>query len=401
MLHGLAAGTLFVRIPDLRDAAGLGDGGLGLVLAALGAGAIVAMPVAGGLTARHGSAWTMRLLLPPLAVALAVVGQLDSPVALAAGTFAFGCVIGGHDVAMNAHGVTVEGAARRPILSGLHAAFSAGALLGSGLGALATSADVGANVHLAALAPFVLLGGLAYRRLLPPETDRQPARQAHEPRPSLAARLAPLRTPWLLACAVAALGSFVAENSVTDWSGVLLRDHRDASPGVAALGVFAFSAAMTVGRLTGDRTVARYGDRATLTASGAVAAVGWLVVALVDDPWAAIAAWVLTGLALANAVPIVFRAAGTPRPARDGRPGPTATQGLSLVVGLGYAGGLLGPAVLGGLAEVVGLPTAMLLPAALAALVVLLAPVAAAPTDAAAEPATGAAADAAAAGPTV
>ncbi|MGX6448649.1 MFS transporter, partial [Patulibacter sp. S7RM1-6] len=374
LLHGLAAGTLFVRIPDLRDAAGLGDGGLGLVLAALGAGAIVAMPLAGALTAKRGSSWTMRSLLPLVAATLALVGQLDGPATLAVGTFLFGCVIGGHDVAMNAHGVAVERALGRPALSGLHAAFSGGALIGSGLGALATATDVGASVHLAAVAPVVLLGLLPYRRLLPGAVDRHPERAAHAPRPTLGQRLAPLRTGWLVACALGALSSFTAENAVTDWSGVLLRDHRDATPTVAALGVFVFSAAMTVGRLTGDRVVARHGDRRALAASGSAAAIAWLVVALVDDPWAALAAWLVAGLALAKAVPIVFRAAGTPRPGRDGRPGPSSTQGLSLVVGLGYAGGLLGPAVIGGLAEIVGLPAALLLPAALAGLIALLAP---------------------------
>jgi predicted MFS family arabinose efflux permease len=372
LLHGLASASWFVRIPDLRDRADLGDGGLGLVLAALGVGAILAMPVAGTVVGRIGSAPAMRLTLPLVAVALALAAQAGAPVTLALGAFALGAALGVHDIAMNTHAVTVERAAGRPILSGVHAAFSIGGLLGAGVGALATALDVAPRVHLLATAVAIAAGLLAYRALLPAEADRAPARQAHAPRPTLLEALEPLRHGWLLACAVVALASFVAENAVAEWSGVLLRDHRGASPAVAALAFFVFSAAMTVGRLTGDRTVARLGDRRTLLLGGVGAGLAWATVALVDVTWVAMAAWVVAGLALANAVPVVFRAAGSGRPGRSGRPGPSAAQGLSVVSGLGYAGGLVGPAVVGGAAELADLPHALLIPAALAACIALL-----------------------------
>lgn len=372
LLHGLASASWFTRIPDLRDRAGLGDGGLGLVLAALGVGAVVSMPVAGTVIGRFGSAPVMRVTVPLMAVAVALAAQAGAPVTLALGSFALGATLGLHDVAMNTHAVTVERAAGRPLLSGVHAAFSIGGLTGAGIGAAATALAVSPRVHLLVIAALVALGLVAYRALLPAEADRAEQRAEHAPRPTLVERLAPLRHGWLLACAVVALASFVAENAVAEWSGVLLRDHREATPGVAALAFFVFSAAMTVGRLTGDRTVALLGDRRTLLFGGIGGAVAWATVAVVDSAWVAMGAWVLAGLALANTVPVVFRAAGSRRPGRDGRPGPSAAQGLAVVSGLGYAGGLVGPAIVGGVAELTSLPSAMLVPAFLAALLAIL-----------------------------
>ena len=68
---------------------------------------------------------------------------------LCAPTFAYGATMGSLDVTMNAHGVAVERRYGRPILSGFHAAFSLGGLLGAALGAVAAAADLDVRAHVA------------------------------------------------------------------------------------------------------------------------------------------------------------------------------------------------------------------------------------------------------------
>ncbi len=58
----------------------------------------------------------------------------------------------------------------------------------------------------------------------------------------------------------------------------------------------------------------------------------------------------LTGLGIANVVPLLFRSAA--RTTFDGR-------GLAIVTGVGYAGFLVGPPLVGFAANAVGLPRAM------------------------------------------
>jgi aromatic ring-opening dioxygenase LigB subunit len=58
---------------------------------------------------------------------------------------------------MNAHGVEVERRLRRPVLSSLHAAFSAGGLAGAGIGVLVAGGGVDVRIHFAQMA--LLLAG--------------------------------------------------------------------------------------------------------------------------------------------------------------------------------------------------------------------------------------------------
>jgi len=129
-LSGLVFGSWASRIPAVRDRLDVSDGELGLVLGAMSLGAILAMPVAGLLSARLGSRKTTRGALMLTALVAGVITAAPSLAALVALAFAMGVAYGSTDVAMNAHGVAVEGRYGRPILASFHAAFSAGGLAG-------------------------------------------------------------------------------------------------------------------------------------------------------------------------------------------------------------------------------------------------------------------------------
>jgi MFS family permease len=122
---------------------------------------------------------------------------------------------------------------------------------------------------------------------------------------------------------------------------------------VASLAYGAFAAAMTVGRLTVDRVVARVGPVLVVRVGSAVATVGIAVVMLAPTFVLAVVGWLVFGLGISGIVPQIFTAAGTLSVRRRG-------VVLSRVVGVGYAGMLAGPAVVGWVAEVVGLDRALL-----------------------------------------
>jgi xylulokinase len=61
VLNGLAFGSWAARIPAIKERLGVGEAGLGLVLAGIAVGALAAMPVAGWWSARVGSRFTTQL----------------------------------------------------------------------------------------------------------------------------------------------------------------------------------------------------------------------------------------------------------------------------------------------------------------------------------------------------
>jgi MFS family permease len=299
LLTGVLYGTWAARIPAVRDRLDLSDGQLGLALAFVPAGAILAMPAAGWLAARFGSRHATRLGFAALCLTTATVALAPSLVALVLLAAALGIGMGAVDVAMNVHGVTVERRCERPIFAGLHAGFSFGGLLGAGLGSLVAGVALDERVHLAAVGALAAATGLLWsRRLLPAGED---ATQAGEP-----VFVRPPRRLWALGSL--AFACLLIEGASADWSGVYIKDELGTGPALAALGFTAFSVTMTLGRLAGDRLVERFGPVALVRAGGLLAAGGFGASLLVAHPAAALVGFACLGAGMASIIPIVFRA---------------------------------------------------------------------------------------------
>jgi fucose permease len=145
-----------------------------------------------------------------------------------------------------------------------------------------------------------------------------------------------------------ALCALLAEGAMGDWSAVYLRQSLGTDAGFAALGYAGFSLAMTVGRLAGDVVIERYGAIAVLTAGSAAAAALLGGALMLASPWAALVGFAGVGIGIANAIPILFGAAGR-------LPGVPAGIGIAAVSTAGYCGFLAGPPLIGIAAELFGL----------------------------------------------
>jgi predicted MFS family arabinose efflux permease len=340
---GVGGGSWATRIPAVQHRIGLSAAELGVALFGLGVGSLISMPIAGMLIARHGSRDVMRATAVLFGASVALLPLSWSLLSLWCALVLFGAASGALDVAMNSHGVAVEHAYGRPILSSLHAAFSAGALVGAALGALAAGRGLDARVHLALVAALILVSALVTARfLLPADADRGSAGQ----------RLT-LRIPrQLVVVGIVGFLCLLAEGAASDWSAVYLAGPLGASPGAAAIGFAGFAGAMMLGRIAGDRLVIALGEVAVVRAGAVLGAVGMTVGLVAGDTAIAIVAFACLGAGLAGIVPVVLRAAGT-------HPDVPAGIGLAAVSTAGYTGFLLGPPAIGAIAGVTTLPRAL------------------------------------------
>ncbi|MGI8748562.1 MAG: MFS transporter, partial [Deinococcus sp.] len=248
---------------------------------------------------------------------------------------ALGLTNGAMDVAMNAQGVAVERRLGRPVLSGFHAWFSLGNLGGALLG----SSLVGLSVRVwpqvlavgALCLGLVLLAGL---RLLPRGADLDGAAEAAAPRPGHRSPPLSALVLWMgLLCFLGMLG----EGATGDWSGLYFRDVLGVSGGLVGLGYSAFTLAMTLGRTFGDRWRGRFGDARLVTLGALLSGLGVLLAALSHSLLPAAIGYALTGLGVANVVPVLYGSAGR---ALSG-------HGIARVATLGYMGFLAGPPLIG------------------------------------------------------
>jgi MFS family permease len=350
-------GTWAARVPALQERAGVSTPALGIALAGLAAGALVAMPICGWRTARVGSRRTTLVCATGLVIALPIPALATSAAGLVLGAVALGAANGGIDVAMNAHGVEVERRLGRPILSSLHAYFSLGGLIGAGLSAVLAAAGVDVRVNFAAMALLMAVVALgAAPHLLPAGADAAPP----------GGRLAlPPRALWPLG--LIAFCCMLAEGAAADWSAVYLHGPLGAGAGVAALGFTAFSIAMAGTRLVGDRLTLRAGAVRIVRWGALLATFGLGAALLIAQPAAGVAGFALLGAGVAIIVPSVFRAAGATR-------GVAAGTALAAVTTAGYSGFLVGPPLIGALAGATSLPAALTLVLVATGIVAVLAP---------------------------
>jgi MFS family permease len=344
---GAAWGT---RIPAIKADLDLSAGALALAILGLEGGAVLGLPTGAALVARLGSRQTLRLGFVVFAPGLVAVGLAPNLPALAAALTVMALSNSVVDVAMNSQGIELERRRGRPLLSGLHAGHPLGLLTGGLAGTAVAAADVAVDVHFIAAAIAGLMIALVASAWLVAEPDR--GRQPTFVRP----------TRRLLLLGLLAFCAFGLDGAAYNWSAVDLRSQHDAADSLAAAAFTGFALTLAIGRIFGDRLVARHGRVRVVQASAVVAGVGGAVVVAAPGALLGLAGWALFGLGLAAVAPTLLSAA--PR-AGDAPP----ALAIAAVTTIGYFGSFTGPPVIGGLAQATNLSTALL--ALVAASVVL------------------------------
>jgi len=332
-VSGALFATWGVHVPTVKAHYGLGEQSLAIAMLASGVGALLALSQAGRVVARFGPrgvagltgvlcAAGVSLLITP-SVYLGLVGLL----------MLFGATASLFDVAINAEATEIEHLAGRPLMSGFHAMFSLGGMVGAGVGSLLPMLGWTPGTHLlvaCGTGVVLILGACA--AMLRMKTEAGEKQPMSLPRGVLA-----------LIGTLAALG-LIAEGAMYDWSVLFMKQERGSDATISALGYASFSLAMALGRFGGDWVRARVAPVPLMVASGLLAAAGMATALLVPLADAGLLGFALVGLGLSNVVPVLFSAASKV-------PGVSAAHGIAAVSSLGYLGMMAGPPLIGMIAE--------------------------------------------------
>jgi fucose permease len=357
--YGVCVATWAPHIPLAKERLAVSPGWFGAALLCMGLGAVTAMPVAGGMIGRYGSARVMTAAGVVSSIALALPFAAPNLALFGMALFVFGAGAGALDVAMNAQGLAVERALRRPVISGFHALYSVAGLMAGGASALVIDRIPELLRGLMASAFCLGLIFIAHRFLLPSDADRGKSRSA----------LA-LPTRATIGLGLLCFLTLMIEGSVLEWAGIHLRENLGASAVMTSLLVAGYSGAMAASRFLGDWGRLRFGS-AKLVASGALLA-GMCLAVAVTAPNATISllAFALSGFMLGPVAPVLFAGGGRAEPDNPG-------HGIAAVSTMGYSGAILAPPLIGVLAEFTGIAIALGLTAIFAFIVSWRAPLAA------------------------
>ena len=344
-IAGIGMAAWAPLVPYAKARAQIEDGMLGMLLLCLGVGSLIAMPLAGALTAKLGCRVVISTASLIVCLALPFLATLSSLPMLMISLFVFGAGIGTLDVSINVQAVIVERASGRTMMSGFHGMFSLGGIVGAA--GVAALLGLGLSPVLAVLVVLVLIAlslAASFAALLPyGSTSDGP--------------LFAIPRGVVLLIGLVCFVVFMMEGSVLDWSAVLLSSYHKMPTEHAGLGYAAFALTMTIGRLTGDAIVRRLGSFRVVFIGGICAALGVLVTLLPAWP-VALVGYALVGVGCSNIVPVMFSAVGRQKI----MPENVAVPAIST---LGYAGVLIGPAAIGFISHLASLPVAFIIMTAL------------------------------------
>jgi len=340
--NGFAFASWAARIPQVRDRLELSASQLGLLLLAIAAGSLVALPLAGIIVARLGSRPTViaMAVLNGLAMSLVAVGQLYSLLPVVIGLFFFGFATGAWDVAMNVQGALVERRLGRAIMPRFHAGFSIGTVAAALLGAGMVALDISVTIHLVVVAGLVVVViPLAVRDFLGDVESSAAAAQTSGTQRTLAA----WREPRTLLVGLFVLAFAFAEGTGNDWTTIAFIDGYGTSPVVGTLGFAVFLTAMTIGRWFGPGLLDRHGRVPVVRALAVVSLVGVVLFVFGGSTPLAFTGAVLWGVGLSLGFPVGM-SAGADEPEM-------AAARVSVIASIGYCAFLGGPPLVGFLGE--------------------------------------------------
>ncbi len=338
---GFAFASWASRIPQVRDELHLEPSQLGLVLLAIAAGSLIALPSSGALVSRWGSRRVVSGMarLNGFGLAVVAVGYDFGVLWVVLGLFFFGFAQGAWDVAMNVQGALVERRLGKAIMPRFHAGFSVGTVAGALSGAAMVALRVPVTAHLLVVGVLVaLLVPVLVRRFIPDSSAH-----AGDESVSKGSTLRAWRERRTLLVGVFVLAFAFAEGTGNDWTSIALIDGYATSALVGTLGFAVFLAAMTAGRWFGPAWLDRWGRVVVMRAMTVVSLAGVLLFVFGGVTWLAFVGAVLWGAGLSLGFPVGM-SAGADEPAM-------AAPRVSVIASIGYCAFLAGPPVVGFLGD--------------------------------------------------
>ena len=358
-LGGITVSAWGPRLPAIKADLRIGTAAIGLLLAGVTVGAILGLLASTPVLSRLGSRRAVVGALLLVAVAMTVMGLalIAGAVPLLAAAFVIaGLGIGLLDVLINVEGSAIERTAGRTLMPMMHAAWSVGAAVGSGIGAACAALNIAPSAQFIAEAVLIAATALAMAPGIPAGR-----RDRDGPPQDRGARLRQWLRGWLdwrlLLIGVVMLGVELGEGSANSWLALAVRTGHGQSAAVAALFVTAFAAGEAATRIFGGPIVDRLGRVRTIRVTTAVGVLGVVLFILAGNRWLVLLGVLLWAVGVSMGFPLGMSAAA--------ESGPDPAARVSVVASVGYFANLAGPPVIGVLAQSAGLLPALWLLVAL------------------------------------
>ena len=353
-VSGLVITTWTSRIPEIQQKFQLSNAELGWILFASNAGLVCALPFTSWVIARFSSSRMMMIGAIIYVLVLPVLAFSNATWQIVFLLFLFGASRTFLSMSANTNAIEIQKLYHKPIVAKFHGIWSLACFAGIGLSALMISQSVSPIIHFTGVAIMVLAIILAFKR------KKQKAFKPGEKRPLF---VKPDR--YLLLLGLITFCSMSCESAMFDWSINYFDKVVKSDKTYVTAGYTSFIIMFTIGRLIGDRLIAKFGTLAMLFSSGVMMASGFMISIFFPSIWLASAGFSLVGFGGSIIVPMVYTLAG-----KNEKMLPT--YAIVSVTMLGYIGFLTCPLFMGMISEQWGMQSAFGLMAVYAIIISLL-----------------------------
>jgi fucose permease len=342
-LSGMITASWSSRIPDIQHKLALDNRSLGNVLFAVPAGLVLGLLLASRLVARYGTKRIMRTGCVILALALLLTAFTSGSLQLMMALFLLGMSRTIFNLSINTTAVDLQKQYDEPIMSRFHGIWSAACLAAAGIGTFMIIQGVKPFVHFAGIAIVAVVLSLLLI-----------SRQGKQAPPEVKVPLVIKPDRYLFLLGLIALCAMLCESAMFDWSVNYFDKVVKADKAFITVGYTCFIAAMTLGRLFGDRLIAAFGIYRMLTVNAISMAAGLLLAALLPQLLPASIGFMLIGFGDSMLVPMIYLLASQSKKM-------TSNYALQAVTLVGYGGFLIGPLFVGNVSQLWGMNYAFLL----------------------------------------
>lgn len=370
LIAGFCIAAWAPMIPFVKERFALDEHNLGILLLCVGIGAFTTMTTAGYVSSKLGCKIPAYFSTIIIAICLAAIPFVYHLYLLAAILFIMGACLVLLEVVANVNAAIIERVSNKNVMSGLHGLYSVGGFVGSlSVTFLLTHSMpfMFSGIYACAIMLICLFWGGRY--LLPTinvaddgtflsqAPEHAPSSTEDTNSPKKKGALAHYTNGTILLIGFMCFVMYMTEGSMLDWTGVFLTAERGVSIEAAGYGFAAFSIAMTIFRLTGDKLVSILGRGRIIIIGTFLIVLGYLISVFVPHYIAALVGFAVIGVGASNVVPQLFSVCARIEEV------PTHIS-LTVINAIGYSGGLIGPALIGFLAHAIGLPNTYLVQAA-------------------------------------
>lgn len=359
--QGFGYAALVTALPSLRTRTGLDEIGLSVVLLCIVATAAAGSLLADFLAVRRGSKFALTVGLIAEACTLADVALGVGPAVIIPILIVHGLGLGLVDAACNMQGSLAERKNGSPLFGRFFAAATSGGIVATLVTVAALSSGVSGVVPILTASAVYLVVGLVASRSFDPQRAARAAGDASQARAKT-----PIPRGAIFAAGMVVFVAFVIDASLSTWATLLGTDDLGLTEALAPLCLSVYLGAVLLTRLGLDPLVRRFGRSRVGFVTGALGALGCLLIVIAQPLPIAMTGIALAGVAAGALVPIAFGHAGEILPERS-------DEVIARVNLFNYAAALIGAVLPGVVAEFAALHWAFLLPAvvALAALPVM------------------------------